>query len=224
MGRTRVPEAVEEPVETLAELLYRLGDIAPGRVLAKPPPGTATETDLMESIRTGPRKLLELVDGCLVEKAMGSAESILASPLHALLEFHVYENDLGVVLGEAGQLRLAPDNVRIADVAYISWKRLPRPVILGSIAAISPDLAVEVLSPGNTRREIDRKIRDYFDHGTRLVWVLQPKSQTADVYASPTDRKRIPRNGTLDGSPVLPGFTVPLLRVFTRLEPRTKTA
>lgn len=219
MGRTREPQ---RGAETMAEFLQRQGFPAE-RVLMSPPPGTATEADLLEAILRGPRKLIELVDGTLVEKPMGTAESIIASPLLALLELYVYEHDLGVVLGEAGLLRLAPDSVRIADIAFVSWERLPTGLELGSIAATAPDLAVEVLSPSNTRREMDRKIRDYFLAGTRLIWLLQPRTQTAEAYTAPDERRRISKTGALDASPVVPGFRVPLTRIFSRLTRRRPT-
>src|SRR5262249_48645924 len=82
------------------------------------------------------------------------------------------------------------------------------------IAAAAPDLLVEVLSPKNTRQEIQRKLREYFLAGTRLAWVLQPKKQTAEVYTSPEDARRVAKNGTLDGGAVLPGFKVSLKVLF----------
>src|SRR5437016_2976320 len=86
-------------IRTLADLLEKLGDIDPGRVRFHPPPGTATEKELI-AVYDRENWPCELVDGVLVEKAVGTLESLLASALiHFLGEF-VYERDLGVVLGE----------------------------------------------------------------------------------------------------------------------------
>src|SRR5206468_1626606 len=74
----------------------------------------------------------------------------------------------------------------------------------------APDLAVEVLSKGNTRAEMDRKLREYFAAGVRLVWLIDPKTRTARVHTSPEEMTRLGEGDTLDGGDVLPGFALPL--------------
>jgi Uma2 family endonuclease len=206
---------------TFAELMEQLGGIPLERIRMQPPPGTATEKDLLDAERA-PRKLLcELIDGVLVEKVMGTKEAMLASFLGHLLWEFVDERDLGTVLGADGMLRLFPGQVRIPDVSFISWGNWPgRHVSDDPIAEVVPDLAVEVLSPKNTPKEMERKLRDYFKAGTRLVWLLYPKTQTAEVYTSPDDKRRVGKNQSLDGGEVLPGFRVALRRIFTRTAPR----
>jgi Uma2 family endonuclease len=86
-------------------------------------------------------------------------------------------------------------------------------------------LAVEVLSKGNTKKEMDRKIQEYFRAGVRLVWLVEPKTETARVYTSPTKVHRIGTDGALDGGDVLPGFVLPLRKLFdhaTRATQRRK--
>jgi Uma2 family endonuclease len=71
---------------------------------------------------------------------------------------------------------------------------------------------------------MDRKLKDYFDAGVRLVWLVQPKTQTALAYTSPTRWRRIPRDGSLEGGKVLPGFVLPLKELFAREKrPRRKS-
>ncbi|HSX81210.1 MAG TPA: Uma2 family endonuclease, partial [Candidatus Saccharimonadia bacterium] len=112
-------------IDTLADLLEQLGGIAPSRVRFRPAPGTATEEDVL-AIRNSPeRRLCELVDGVLVEKAMGLRESYLASVLIMILLTFVRLRNLGLVTAPDGTMRLAPGLVRIPDVAFISWDRLP---------------------------------------------------------------------------------------------------
>ena len=106
-------------IETLADLLEQLGGIVPERVRFRPPPGTATEQDVLE-VEAHEDRLCELVDGVLVEKAMGWRESLLASVLITLLSNFVRPRNLGLVTGEAGMVRLASGLVRIPDVAFIS--------------------------------------------------------------------------------------------------------
>jgi Uma2 family endonuclease len=205
------------PFDNLGELMERLGDVPPERIRMTPPPGTATERDVLAALK-GPRKrLCELVDGVLVEKAVGTRESLLAGVIVQLLWNFVADDDLGVVLAADGLLRLMPGLVRIPDVSFIPWSGIPgERFSTKAIAPYVPDLAVEVLSKGNTRKEIQRKLRDYFLAGTRLVWVIQPRTQTAQVYASPTDFRTVPRSRRLDGGEVLPGFTLSLEEVFAR--------
>src|SRR5262245_26385476 len=169
-------------VENLAELMDRIGNVPLERIRMTPPPGLATERDLLRALRKPENKLLELVDGVLVEKAAGTREALLGGIIVQLLWNYVEEHDLGQVLPAGGLLRLAPGSVRVPDVSFISWNQLPAGDLpADAIASLYPDLAIEVLSKGNTRGEIDRKLRDCFFAGTRLAWVINPKTQTADV-------------------------------------------
>jgi Putative restriction endonuclease len=111
-------------IKTLADLLEQLGGIVPERVRFRPPPGTATEKDVLE-VEAHEDRLCELVDGVLVEKAMGWRESLLASFLITILSNFVRPRNLGLVTDEAGMVRLASGLVRIPDVAFVSWDRLP---------------------------------------------------------------------------------------------------
>jgi Uma2 family endonuclease len=207
----------------VAELIANLGGIPLERVLVKPPLGSATEEDVIAAWEGPKKRLCELVDGVLVEKPMGSKESLLAMYIGRLLGNFVDQDDLGIILGEAGFLQLFPGLVRIPDVSFISWDRIPNEEMTDeAIAPYVPDLAVEVLSPSNTRGEIERKLREYFDAGTSLVWVIQPKTQTAQVYTSPTDFRRVPKTGSLHGDPVLPGFVLSLSDLFSRTRSRRK--
>jgi Uma2 family endonuclease len=84
------------------------------------------------------------------------------------------------------------------------------------IWGIAPNLAVEVISEGNTKAEMRRKLRDYFFAGVQVVWFIYPETQTAEIYASPTKKRRIRKDQALTAESVLPGFTLPLQVVFRR--------
>jgi Uma2 family endonuclease len=212
------PGSPAAPPETLAELHRRLGGVPLERIRCQPPPGTATEDDVLRRVN-GEKHLFELVDGVLVEKAMGYYESVLAVVLIQLLSNFLEQHDLGVVSGADGTLRLMPGLVRIPDVAFIAWERFPnRRLPAEPIPGIAPDLAVEVLSEGNTDAEMERKLGEYFATGVRLVWYLDPKSRTARVYTSPTTVQVLTEADTLEGEPVLPGFRLPLREWFERAE------
>ena len=200
-----------------AELLHQLGDVPLERIRMEAAPGTATEKDVI-ALREGPeRRLCELVDGVLVEKAMGIKASLLATIVARLIGSFIDERDLGVVLGADGMIQTFPDQVRIPDVSFLSWDQYPGDEVPDEgISSFIPKLAVEVLSPGNTKGEMDRKLRDYFLAGVELVWVIDPKTQTAKSYLSPEDVQRIGKSGSLDGGTELPGFRLSLKQLFAR--------
>ncbi|MHC5537133.1 Uma2 family endonuclease [Singulisphaera rosea] len=202
--------------QTLADLLEQLGDISPRRVMLRPAPGTATEHDVIDiSVRN--KRLCELIDGVLVEKAMRFTESTLAALLTYFLVGFNREHDMGIVAGADGMLGLAPGLVRIPDVSFVSWDRLPgRRIPSEPIPTLVPDLAVEVLSKGNTAREMTRKLDDYFAAGVRLVWCIDPKHRTLDVYTAPDQATVLEERELLTGGTVLPGFLLPLSELFHR--------
>jgi Uma2 family endonuclease len=212
--------AVAQPLDsadTLADLLERLGNIPLDRIRLHPAPGTATERDVIAIRGTRDHHLCELIDGVLVERAMGTKESLLASLIvHYLWDF-LETHDLGLALGPDGVVRLWPGRIRIPDAAFFSWARLPNGELPDeAIASIVPDLAIEVISKSNTPGEMALKLNDFFRAGIRVVWVLYPKTRTAEVYTSPTDCKNVGRGGKLLGGDVLPGFSLSLSSLFSR--------
>ncbi len=199
---------------TAVDLVERLGAIPLARVRTTPPPGSATERDVIE-IHDRENKLCELLDGTLLEKTMGSFESYLALYLGHLLTAFVTENRLGIVLGADGMLRLAPGLVRIPDVSFVSWDRLPgREFPREEIWSLSPDLAIEVISRSNTRQEMTRKLADYFSAGVRQVWYVYPITCEVEVYQSAEKCVTLATKEALDGGDVLPGFQLPLTTLF----------
>lgn len=203
------------PTWTLPQLRRHFDMIPAERILLDPPPGTATEKDL-ERVNGRKEHLCELVDGVLVEKAaMGTKEGLLGGWLLYVLWDHLVGRNLGIALGGDAMLRLFPGMVRVPDVSFISVERLPGGELPDeAIASLSPDLAVEVISKGNTKKEIGRKLREYFASGTRLAWIVQPKTRTVEVYTSATEKKVLSIRLSLDGGDVLPGFRLSLTRLF----------
>jgi Uma2 family endonuclease len=160
---------------------------------------------------------VELVDATLVEKPMGWFESRLAAMLIQILGGFVEQHQLGFVLGEAATLRYSAGLIREPDVSYFSWSRFPgRKLPRGSFLNMAPDLAVEILSPGNTRREMARKRRECFSAGTKLVWEIEPQTRTVAGHTVPSRSKTINEKGILDGGKVIPGFRLSVRELFER--------
>jgi Uma2 family endonuclease len=205
--------------DSLADLLKQLGGISPKRIRAKPPPGKATEQDVL-NIHRREKRLYELVDGVLVEKIMGVLESYLACDLIKLLGTFLDQHKLGFLLGPDGALRILPKLIRIPDISFIAWKQLSvRRIPAEPIPDLAPLLAVEVLSKGNTAKEMARKVREYFRAGTQLVWLVDPQSRTVSIYTAPDDVRVLHGNDSLDGGDVLPGFALPLRELFAEVPP-----
>ncbi len=197
---------------TIADMLWKLGDIDPARVIGKPYPGTATVADA-EAFEC------ELIDGILVRKPMGLRESLMAAYLIRVIGNFVYDYNIGLVTAPDGFFRLFEDNVRAPDVAFIAWSSLPggqRPE--AATPALAPDLCIEVLSPGNTKREMKRKRTDYFTAGVQLVWLIDPAKRTATVYEADDDGTLLAPTDCLDGGRLLPGLTLPLAELFGELD------
>jgi Uma2 family endonuclease len=203
-------------IKTLADLRQRLGGIPLERIWFRPAPGTATEKDVIEA-EERENRLCELVDGTLVEKAMGFEEACVATELVYLVKLYLERNDLGICVGADGMMRIALGLVRIPDVAFITWDRLPgRERPREPVPDLAPDLAVEVLSEGNTKMEMVRKVREYFDAGVILVWLIDPRKRTARVFSSPGKSVVVRADQALDGGDVLPGFVVQLSDLLDR--------
>ena len=111
-------------VANLGDLLKRLGNIPAERVRLHPTPGTATEKDVLYML-DHENRLCELVDGTLVEKAVGYEESEIAGILLTFLNNFVRPRKLGIVTGADGTIRLFPGLVRMPDVAFASWACFP---------------------------------------------------------------------------------------------------
>lgn len=209
-----VPSSIEVPFVTFAHVVNSLPDIPLERIRLSPTPGTATLANVLVSDRSD-RQVCELIDGVLVEKTVGAYESWLAIEIAALLREFAMAHDLGIVLGEAGTLQILPNQVRAPDVCFISWTQLPGKAFPREpIPSLHPDLAVEAMSAGNTRSEMDRKLRDYFQAGTRLVWYFDANRREVQVFTSPDAVRTVGETGILDGGEVLPGLELPLAKVF----------
>lgn len=211
-----MPNEIEDEValttRTLADLIRDLGDIDPSRILMVPAPGTATLADVE-------RYECELIDGTLVRKPMGWLEALLATYIGRKLGNYAEDHDLGVVIGPDGFFQVFEGGARAPDVSYIAFASLPGGKLpTKPIPALAPDICVEVLSPGNTVKEMKRKRTEYFASGVKLVWFFHPVKRTVTVYERDDQGTVLLATDTLDGGKVVPGFTLSLSRVFGELD------
>ena len=122
-------------------------------------------------------------------------------------------------MGADGPLKILPGKVKLPDVSFIGWHRFPKKRLgRRPIPALVPDLVIEVLSDTNTKREMDRKLKQYFQAGVSLVWYIDPETRSARAFTSPTDVTQLDEDGLLDGGQVLPGFQLSLRWLFDRAD------
>lgn len=212
---------------TLADAQERLGHVPEARILLFPAPGTATVQDLLDSSVTGGRPC-ELVAGILVEKAMGFRDDYIGSRLIHFLLTYLDTSNVGAVFGAQGFVRFKLDVVRAPDVGFIRWDSVDDPAEIenpaGAFLEYPPDLAVEVLSPSNTHTEMAVKLGEYAKAGVKLVWYVDPERKEVDVYPKGSEKRKktFTLADTLDGGDVLPGFTLPVAKIFETRAPAAK--
>ena len=162
-----------------------------------------------------PHKRTELVRGRLVirEPAQWRHGAVAARVL-AAIAVYLETNPIGeVCAAETGfTLFRQPDTVRAPDVAFLRADRIPTEECSG-FDEIAPDLVVEVLSPGDRRRMVRAKVADWLRAGTLLVWVIDLRRCTAQVYRADGSQSALSAQDTILGEDVLPGVTLPVRRV-----------
>src|SRR5881628_978195 len=175
-----------------------------------PPPALMTADELLRT--HVPDKRTELVRGVLVvREPAGSRHGLVTMNLGAELAVYVKQTGAGgVYAAETGfKLTTNPDTVRAPDIAFVARDRLPPPSTTG-YPALAPDLAVEVLSPGDRPGEVLAKVADWLSAGTRLVWVLDPERRLARVYRHDGSETIVTAEGALAGEDVVPEFSCSL--------------
>lgn len=117
---------------------------------------------------------------------------------------------LGVVFSEMAYLLLAdPPTLRVPDVSFVRAERLPQPATDDYFQG-APDLAVEIVSPGDTAEEVERKVRQYLAAGAKLVWVLYPKTRRLHVFRADGTFAVLNENDMLEAPELFPGWRVRL--------------
>jgi Uma2 family endonuclease len=160
----------------------------------------------------------EVVDGELVMSPKNDwYHGAICTRLSAALFEFSRAHKLGTVLDSSTGFWMFNRNCRAPDLSFVPKARL---LSLGfkpnekRFFPGAPDLAVEILSLNNTRREIDERLKDFFASGTQVAWVIDPETELIEVCHSPTRRKLIGSGGLLDGEHLLPGFNYQIAALF----------
>jgi Uma2 family endonuclease len=188
-------------------------------VEVKAPPEVTTKElltaeELWEMGDVGPCELVagEMVKMTPTSRGHGRIVARLSRILGNFLEDHplgeVQAGDVGFVV------KRDPDTVRAADVMFYTAERLADVPDTGFLP-IAPDLAVEVISPGDRWSEIQEKMSEYLDAGVRLTWVVDPRTRRVYIYRPGREVRRLAESDVLDGEDVLSGFTMPVGELFT---------
>lgn len=161
----------------------------------------------------------DLVEGELWEMAAaGTKHGALGSRLDRIIGRYVEDHHLGEVFAAETGFTLArnPDTVLAPDVAFVRADRVPAQGIPDDFWEIAPDLAVEVVSPGDRSGKVAKKVALYLAHGVPLVWVVYPQRRTVVVHQPGAEPYTLHETDTLDGGAVLPGFVCPLGPIWVR--------
>jgi Uma2 family endonuclease len=159
----------------------------------------------------------ELVRGELKQMSPpGEEHGILVVEVAASLHNHVKANKLGMVYaGETGfKLASDPDTVRAPDVAFVSRERLERLAPGVGYRPEAPDLVVEIISPSDRYTEVDEKVSQWLEAGTRMVLVVNPRNRSVRMHRSQQGGRLLAGEDVIDGADVVPGWKLPVGELF----------
>lgn len=162
-----------------------------------------------------PDERVELSEGELIRMPPGGMEhSHIGVFLIRVLGDFVEKGKLGAVFGPDAGFRLDEHTVRAPDVSFVAQARVTEIGIPTGFWPGAPDLAVEVMSPGDSESDLLRKIQEYFRAGTRMVWAVFPQVRQVYVYRGPKQVRILEEGDALSGEDVLPGFSLPAAKIF----------
>ena len=174
-----------------------------------------TADELLHMPRDGYR--YELVKGELIRMApAGSEHGVIAVNITLPFAQHVRRKGLGVVFGAETGFKIAfdPDTVRAPDMAFVDRARIPESGIPKGYWPGAPDLAVEVVSPGDTYNEVEDKVNEWLDAGARMVIVANPRNRTLKIYRSRTNVTVLTESDELNCGDVVAEFVCKVSDLF----------
>jgi Uma2 family endonuclease len=175
---------------------------------------TMTDDELLGLPKNGYK--YEYVEGELVMSPAKMPHERIGLRLGYLFELYLEKNPIAEVYGSSTGYRMTSGNLYSPDVSVVRIDRFPGGVEPDSFGDFAPDIAVEVRSPGERRKKLEQKIREYFANGASLVLVVEPKAETVTVYRPVQESLILQNTDHLDCSAVLPGFTCPVSEIFKK--------
>ncbi len=188
------------------------------------PPRPITPAELYDRLD---RKDYELIDGRLEKIPVSALSSLVGMTIGRHLGNYLEANPIAWVVGADCGFQCfpwRPYTVRKPDVAVILRDRLPVGRLARGWVEIAPDLAIEVVSPGDRVDELEEKIRMFLRAGTRLVWLVVPSTRRVRIHRADGSLAEVGDDGRLDGEDVLPGFSCPVAGLFPVEEPAATEA
>ncbi|MEK7729545.1 MAG: Uma2 family endonuclease [candidate division KSB1 bacterium] len=173
-----------------------------------------TDEELLNLPKNGCK--YEFVEGELLMSPAGMRQEKVGARLIYLLETYLDDNPVAEVFGSNTGYRMPSGNFRSPDVSVVRLERLPGGEIPEGFGYFAPDLAIEVLAPKQSRTKLGKKIEEYFQNGTQLVWVVNEKLKTVTVYTAPDEFLTLSEKDALKGAPVLPSFVCPIKEIFKK--------
>ena len=144
----------------------------------------------------------------------GGPHGRTSSEIHTVLAPFVKAQELGAVFIETGyRVERNPDTVLAPDLSFVRAERLPA-LSEGGYSDLVPDLVVEVISPGESRPDVERRMREWLLLGARLGWAADPRRRWVAVYRPGAKTQLLGPEDVLDGGEVLPRFQCPIREFF----------
>ena len=157
----------------------------------------------------------ELLHGEIVMTPAGSEHGGEIAQFIVFFGGYVYQRRLGRVFDGQTGFRMKSRDVLSPDISFVIASRLrelggtPKGFFEGS-----PDLAIEFLSPKESKKRLQQKLVQYFENGTKLAWVMNSKLGTVAVYHDPETVEVLKGADVLSGESVAPGFTIAVAKIF----------
>lgn len=181
---------------------------------ARPRPYTVEEFDDFVNRPENRNRSFEFIAGEIVEMVSNPLSSNIGSSVSGFIHIYLLQNDIGHLTGADGGYIVSGERY-IPDVGFISYRKQPELSISEGYIPNPPDLAVEVLSPGNTDDEMAVKIANYLAAGT-VIWMFKPIPEQVVVFQPGQPAQTLNREAVLDGGTVLPGFSLSLTAIFKK--------
>lgn len=173
---------------------------------------TVEEFEAYIALPENRERRFELIQGEIVEKMPTQKHAALAGFFYGEMYIHLKVHPIGWVLVEARyQMPEDKDHSYIPDVSFVSDRN--RVLVERGAAPYMPDLAIEIMSPDDSLRDLRKKARYYLANGSQLVWLVIPQKRLVEVY-TPDDDFVLTEGDILTGGDVLPGFTLAVKDIF----------